>query len=64
MIYSPETKTRCQTQLGNHNYINYMISHLVKKKPAHSVRADPFSSRPNCPAFLILAHVVPALAEH
>jgi hypothetical protein len=34
------------------------------KKTAHSVRSDPSSSPPTCPVFLVLAHVVPALAEH
>jgi hypothetical protein len=58
MIYSPERKTQCQNQFSNHNYINLV------QKTAHSVRANPPSSRPTCLVLLVLAQIVPALTEH
>jgi hypothetical protein len=41
-----------------------MILPSCEEKTAHSVCADPSSSRPTCPVFLVLAQVVPALNEH
>ncbi len=43
-------------------YINYIF--FILEKIAHSVHADPSSSRPSCPFLLFLLHVVCALAEH
>jgi hypothetical protein len=61
MIYSPETETWYQNQFSHHNYI---IPSILFRKTTHSVRADPSLSRPTCPVLLVLALVVPALAEH
>jgi hypothetical protein len=61
MIYSPETETRYQNQFSNHNSI---ILSILLKKTAHSVRADPTSSRHTCLVLFALAHVVPAFAEY
>jgi hypothetical protein len=64
MIYSPETKHGINLNSAIYIiYINYMISHLVKKT-THSVPADPSSSRPIGLSLLVFVHVVSALAEH
>jgi hypothetical protein len=62
--YAPETKHGIKFISAIYIiYIKYMIFHLVTKS-AHSVCADPSSSRPTCPFLLVLVHVVSALVEH
>jgi hypothetical protein len=64
MIYSPETEQGIKINSAIYIiYINYMISHLLRKT-AYYVCTDPSSSRPTCPFLLVLVHVVSALVEH
>jgi hypothetical protein len=61
MIYSPETKHGVKLNSVNIIYIDYDLP-SSEEKMAHSVGANPSSSRPICPFFLVLVHVVSAQA--
>jgi hypothetical protein len=61
MIYSPETK--CNIRWPQFYTQITLVTNLLSRKIAHSVRAGPSSSRPTCPSFFFLLHAASSLTE-
>jgi hypothetical protein len=59
MFYSPERKNNVRI-----NPVAIVTKIKLVQKTAHSVHADPPSSRPTWLVFLVLDHIIPAFVGH